>query len=87
MRSAWVVVATLMAMTATVLLLLPLPDACDEPGNLVLCNYRASAAGLTFARNSPWPVIEALVALVLVALLGAALVLHGLRRAGRRGES
>lgn len=87
MRSAWVIVATLVAMAATALVLLPLPDSCDRPGSLVLCNYRASAAGLTFARNSPWPAIEAMAALVLVALLGVGLVVRGRRRFARRSDS
>lgn len=84
MRSAWITVATLVALTAIALLLLPLPDSCDEPGSLVLCTYRSSAAGLMFARNSPLPVVEAVAALVLVALVGAALVVRGRRQSNRR---
>jgi hypothetical protein len=82
-----VIIGTSIAMVGIALVLLPLPDSCDEPGDLVLCSYRASAAGLMFDRDSPWPAAEALAALLLFALVGAGMIVRGRRRSRRRTDS
>lgn len=82
-RAGWIIAVAVALMAAAGSLLLPLPDSCDEPGSLVLCATRASAAGLTFRRNSPWPTVEAVAVLLAIAIAGAALTARALRRSRR----
>lgn len=80
MRLSRIIGATAVLLVTASWVLVPLPDICDEPGSLVLCSTRASAAGLTFARTSPWPFVAAVAVLLAIAVAGGACAARALRK-------